>query len=170
MLVFYDLGSQMKLHSGKIVDVVVTSVQVFGLFCRYDGDTDLLVLIPEISWTASFCSCKQIADVGDTITVVILRVDEPTGKVSASIKQRFKNPWNSDALDVGKTYTANVIRHVQIADRCDCGPAYLLEIVPGAFAMLCTSESIMVPGDTCDVTITKSNPDAKAITIRANAR
>ena len=160
----------MKLHAGQVVDVIVTSVQVFGLFCQYDGDTDLLVLIPEISWTASFCSCEQIADVGETITVVILRIDEPSGKISASIKQRFDNPWDSDALDVGKTHTANVIRHVPTADRCDDGPAYLLEIVPGAFAMLCTPGSDMVAGDSCDVTIATSNRDAIAITIeRANA-
>ena len=160
----------MKLHAGQVVDVTVTSVQVFGLFCQYDGDTELLVLIPEISWTASFCSCEQIADVGDSITVLILRVDEPTGKISASMKQRFDNPWDSGALAVGQTHNANVIRHVTTADRCDDGPAYLLEITPGAFAMLCTCESDLVVGDSCDVTITESKPDVRAIAItRANA-
>ena len=160
----------MKLHEGQVVDVIVTSVQVFGLFCQYDGDTDLLVLIPEISWTASFCSCKQIADVGDSITVRILAVDESSGKIAGSIRQRHPDPWKTDALNAGQSYTANVLRHVETADRCDGGPAYLLEIVPGAYAMLCTSESDLVAGDTCDVTIVESKPDAHAITItRANA-
>ena len=143
---------------------------MYGLFCEYDGDTELLVLIPEISWTASFCSCDQIADVGDSITVKILAVDESSGKIAGSIRHRFPDPWNTDALDVGRTYAATVIRHVETADRCDGGPAYLLEIIPGAFVMLCTSGSDLVPGDVCDVTIATSNPDAHAVSIsRVNA-
>ena len=160
----------MKLHTGQVVDVTVTSVQVYGLFCRYDGDTDLLVRIPEISWTASFCSCDQIAKTGDSVTVKILAVDESSGRISGSIRQRFSDPWKTDALDVGQTYAATVIRHVESADRCDDGPAYLLEIAPGAFAMLCTCESDLVVGKTCDVTITESKAEVRAIAItRANA-
>lgn len=160
----------MKLHAGQVVDVIVKSAQTYGLFCEYDGDTELLVLIPEISWTASFCSCDQIADVGDSITVKILAVDEASGKIAGSIRHRFPDPWSTDALDVGRTYTATVIRHVETADRCDNGPAYLMEIIPGSFVMLCTSDSDLVPGDVCDVTITTSNPDAHAVSVsRANA-
>ena len=160
----------MKLHAGQVVDVIVISVQTYGLFCEYDGDTELLVLIPEISWTASFCSCDQIADVGDSITVKILAVDESSGKIAGSIRQRFPDPWNTDALDVGRTYAATIIRPVEMADRCNDGPAYLLEIVPGAFVMLCTSDSDLVPGDVCNVTITISNPDVHSVAIsRVNA-
>jgi len=155
----------LKLHVGQVVDVTVKSVQVFGLFCQYDCDTELLVLIPEVSWIASFCSCEQIADVGDSITVVILRVDEPSGKISASIKKRFNNPWGSGALDIGQTHNASVMRRVTKADRCDDGPAYLLEIIPGAYAMLCTSDTSMVAGDSCKVTIVNSNPVAQSIAI-----
>lgn len=162
----------MKLRVGQVVEVTVASVQIFGVFCQYDGDTDLLVLIPEISWTASFCSCQQIADVGDSITVKILAIDESSGKIAGSIRQRFPDPWKTDALTVGKSYAANVVRHVESADRCNNGPAYLLEIIPGSFVMLCTSgtDARFAPGDTCNVTITTSNPDAHAVAISlANA-
>ena len=156
----------MKLQTDQIVDVTVTSVQVFGLFCQYDGDTDLLVLIPEISWTASFCSCEQIADVGDTVTVKIIAIDESSGKIAGSMRQRFPDPWKTDTLDAGQSHTANVVRHVKSADRCDDGPAFLLEIVPGALVMLCTSQLELVAGDTCDVTIVESKPDAHAIKVK----
>ena len=160
----------MKLSAGQVVNVIVKSVQTYGLFCEFDGDTELLVLIPEISWTASFCSCDQTADVGDSITVKILAVDDSSGKIAGSIRHRFPDPWGTDALDVGRTYAATVIRHVETADRCNHGPAYLVEIIPGAFAMLCTSASDLMPGDACDVTITESNPDKHAVTIsRVNA-
>lgn len=155
----------MKLHAGQVVDVMVKSVKTYGLFCEYDGDTELLVLIPEISWTASFCSCDQIADVGDSITVKILAVDEASGKVAGSIRRRFPDPWQTNVLDVGRTHSATVVRYVETADRCDDGPAYLLELVPGAFAMLCGADSDLVIGDLCNVTITRSNPDARAVAI-----
>ena len=48
------------LATGQIVDVEVRSVAVFGLFCRGE-EQEVLVLIPETSWVASFCSCQQFA-------------------------------------------------------------------------------------------------------------
>ena len=160
----------MKLRADQVVDVTVKSVQVYGLFCEYDDDTDLLVLIPEVSWTASFCSCEQIADVGDSLTVKILAVDESSGKIAGSIRRRFPDPWPTDALNVGRKHTATVIRRVESADRCGGGPAYLLELIPGAYVMLCISDANMERGDLCDVTITVSNPKAHAVEISlANA-
>ena len=155
----------MNLQIDQIVDVTVKSVQVFGLFCTYEGDAELVVLIPEISWTASFCSCEQIADVGDLITVKILNIDDPSGEIAASIRHRFPDPWKTDLLNVGQSHSAKIVRHVENADRCDDGPGYLLELVPGAFVMLCTTKTALVPGNTYDVTITESNPGAHAIAV-----
>lgn len=150
---------------GQTVDVIVKSVQTYGLFCAYDEHTELLVLTPETSWTASYCSCDQFADVGDLITVKILHIDNDRGKIAASVRHRFPDPWATDSLQIDRRYAAKIVRNVQSADRCNGGTGHLLELVPGAFVMLCASNSHLVPGDTCDVIITDSNPDSHAVKI-----
>jgi len=112
-------------------------------------------------------SCEQVAAVGELITVKILDIDESSGRIAGSIRQKFPNPWGTDALEVGQSYSATVLRFVECADRCNNGPAYLLEIIPVALVMLCTTEteSDIVPGGMCNVRNIASNPSARAVTI-----
>ena len=90
---------------GDIVEVEVVSVAVFGLFCRY-GEQEVLVLIPEISWIASYNSCEQFAAPGDRFRVKVLRVDDVSGQASGSIIALHPNPWQSDKLALGTEYRA----------------------------------------------------------------
>ena len=115
------------LAAGQIIEVKVQAVAVFGLFCRHE-EQDVLVLIPEISWIASFDSCQQVAEPGDRLTVKVIHVDSDTGKVSASIKQLYPDPWTDGSLAPGTEYQARVVRFVEKADRCKGGPGYLLEL------------------------------------------
>lgn len=64
-----------------------------------------MVQTPEILWTASFCSSKQIDDVGDSIIDKILAVDDSPCKIAGSIRQRHPDSWKTDALNPG-----NIIR------------------------------------------------------------
>jgi predicted RNA-binding protein with RPS1 domain len=123
------------LAIGDVVEVEVRTVAVFGIFCRH-GEQEVLVLIPEISWVASFCSCKQFAEAADRLTVKITNVDAKTGKIAASIKALHPDPWASGDLSPGTEHNARVIRYVEKADRCNDGPAYLIEMVSGAYVML----------------------------------
>lgn len=119
-----------------ILDVEVRSAEVFGLFCRA-GAQEVLVLIPETSWVASFCSCQQFAAPGDQFRVQVLRVDAKTGQASASIKAMHPDPWPSGRLAVGTLHQARVVRAIDSADRCGGGPGHLLELLPGAYVVLC---------------------------------
>lgn len=127
------------LAVGDIVDVTVTSPQVFGVFCRADSN-DMLVVIPETSWIASFNSCMQFAQPGDRLQVKIKNIDLPTGKIAASVKDIYPNPWDTGQIIVGAKYNARVVRFVANADRCNDKAGYLVELLPGGFAMLPAGE------------------------------
>ena len=142
----------------------VTNVQVFGVFCRHH-DQDLLVRIPETSWIASASSCQQFAQPGDTLTVKILHVDSESGKIAATIKGRHPDPWETDQLDAGCRYTARVVRRVEKSDRCNDQPAFLIELLPGAFAMLCQTQRSFAPGDQVAVIIRSSDPRKRAVEV-----
>ncbi len=152
------------LKVGDVVDAVVTRVQVFGIFCSYRQE-DILVLIPETSWIASACSCEQFAQPGDILTVKVLHIDAAAGRVAATIKGRHSNPWETHELNVGCRYDALVVHRVEKSDRCNDQPAYLLELMPGAFTMLCDTTMTLEPGDHVAVIITSSNPDRLAVTV-----
>lgn len=149
--------------AGDILDVEVRSVAVFGLFCRA-GDQELLVLIPETSWVASYCSCQQFAAEGDCFRVQVLHADAESGKVSASIKSLHPDPWPSGRLAVGTVHQARVVRAIESADRCGGGPGHLLELLPGAFVVLCGESSVVV-GQSCPVRVVASDFSRRAVRV-----
>jgi hypothetical protein len=152
------------LTAGQVVEVEVRTAAVFGLFCRH-GEQEVLVLAPEISWVASFCSCAQFAAPGDRFTVKVVHADPASGKVSASIKAMHPDPWAGGLLAPGTERQARVARFVESADRCGDGPGYLLELLPGAYAILCGGVPPMEVGQTCGVTVVESNFSKRAVRV-----
>jgi hypothetical protein len=152
------------LAAGEIVEVQVQTVAVFGLFCRHEGQ-EVLVLIPETSSVASFNSCLQFATPGDQLTVKVIHVDATDGKAAGSIKALHPDPWAAGLLAPGTDYQARVVRLVETADRCDDGPAYLLELLPGAYVMLCGSGPPLEVGQSCAVTVVESDSAKRALRV-----
>ena len=148
----------MELQNGMSVEVVVSSVQVYGLWCIYDGRAEMLINIPETSWIASFNSCEQFSEAGDSLRVKILNIDDASGRIAASIRAQFPSPWESDSLRLNQQYAGKIARFVESADRCGNGPAHLVELIPGSFAMLPYADCNYEIGQTVNVIITELNP------------
>src|SRR4029434_8011752 len=119
-LCFSECTVQM-LESGDVVEVEVRTVAVFGVFCRH-GEQEVLVLIPETSWIASYCSCHQFAEPGDRLTVKVLHVDAVRGQAAASVTALHPDPWPGGLLEPGTEHQARVVRAVEDADRCGGSP------------------------------------------------
>ena len=123
-----------------IIAVEIKNIQVYGLFCTYQS-LDILVLIPELSWVASFNSSDQFASVGDNITIIVTGVDLQNNRNSGSIKACHPNPWSTKQILLGASYSARVVRFVKNSDRCNNNSAYLIELLPGSFVMLSAQEN-----------------------------
>ncbi len=117
----------------------------------------MLILIPEISWIASFSSCQQFAEPGDRFSAKITHVDQHTGKIAATLKGQHPNPWESGQLAINTEHQARVVRYVDKADRCNDAPGYLIELLPGAYAMLCADGLSLKQNQLCTVTICESD-------------
>jgi len=142
------------LAPGDILEVEVRTVAVFGLFCRA-GEQEVLVLIPEISWVASFSSCLQFAAPGDRFRVRVLHADAESGKLSAGIKAMHPDPWPTGRLEPGTVHEARVVRRIENADRCGGGSGHLLELLPGAYVVLCGTHQL-ASGQSCQVRVVAS--------------
>lgn len=152
------------LVSGDTVTAEVLAVRVFGIFCAYDKQ-EIQVLIPDISWIASFNSCTQFASPGDQLQVKIIHVDAAGGRIAGTIKGMYADPWESNQLEVGTIFSSKVIRRVDQANRCNERPGYLVELMPGAYAVLCAKNSSLTPGEHCSVIVNAVNRRQHAVRI-----
>lgn len=80
----------------KLFDVVlgkVTNITEFGAFVELEPAIEGLIHISELSWTNNFKHPKEILSCGEKIKVKILNIDKINRKLSLSLKQATKNPY-----------------------------------------------------------------------------
>ena len=152
----------MKIQVGQKITVTVTKVAEFGVFCQWKEKT-VLIVIPETSWIASYNSCLQFTSPGDTHEVLITGINSTGSDLSASIRALYPNPWLQNSLAYGTIHRAKIVRSVEQSDRCNNCAAYLVEIMPGTYAMLCDEEFALQKDDFCSVVITESTPEKYSI-------
>lgn len=83
------IGSKIK---GK-----VSSITDYGLFVEVAKGVEGLVHISEISWTDRITDLNKTFAVGDEIEAVVVSFDKDNRRISLSIKQLEKSPWDAVA-------------------------------------------------------------------------
>lgn len=81
----YAVGSTLK---GR-----VTNIQNYGIFVELERGIEGLVHISEISWTRKFINLHETFAIGDAIEAKVIGVDSKDRKISLSIKQLERDPW-----------------------------------------------------------------------------
>lgn len=87
------IGSDVKAESkikGKI-----SSITEYGMFVEIQPGVEGLVHISEVSWTDRIENLNDHFKVGEEIEAVIVGVDKENRKLSLSLKQLGKSPWES---------------------------------------------------------------------------
>jgi small subunit ribosomal protein S1 len=84
---------EQKYPEDSVVQGRITNIQNYGIFVELEKGIEGLVHISEISWTKKFINLKDTFAIGDTIEVKVLGVDPGQRKISLSIKQLEKDPW-----------------------------------------------------------------------------
>jgi small subunit ribosomal protein S1 len=94
-------------HSGT-----VRNFTNFGLFVELEEGIDGLVHISDLSWEKKIKHPSEFCNVGDTIDVVVLELDQDQRRMSLGHKQLQENPWEvfETIFAVGSTHTATVVR------------------------------------------------------------
>lgn len=94
-----------KLEVGARIKGTVSSITDYGLFVEIEKGIEGLVHISEISWTNRISDLSKQFKVGQEIEVAIVALDKENRRMSLSIKQLEKNPWESIAeqFNVGQT-------------------------------------------------------------------
>ncbi len=82
-----------KFPAGTIVKGRITNIQNYGIFVELEKGIEGLVHISEVSWTKKFINLSDAFAIGDTIEAKVISVAVSERKISLSIKQLEKDPW-----------------------------------------------------------------------------
>jgi len=80
-----------SLNAGTVVEGIVTNVTPYGLFLDLGG-VEGLIHISELSW-GRVAHPREVAAIGDRLSVLVMEMDEDRGRVSLSLKKAVPNPW-----------------------------------------------------------------------------
>lgn len=88
----------------------ISSITDYGLFVEVAKDIEGLVHISEISWTDRITDLNKRYKVGEEIEVLIVSLDKENRRMSLSIKQLDKNPWESieEKFKIGDKVTGKI--------------------------------------------------------------
>lgn len=133
-----------ELHEGMLVKGTVVSVRDFGAFLDIGGLQGLLP-ISEIGWDRVEDIYARLT-VGETMDVVITRMDTQSNRISLSLKQTLSDPWNEAEAKYpqGTFHTGTVVRLMKFGAFVNLGPGVdgLLHI-----SKLGKGKRIVHPGD-----------------------
>lgn len=92
---------QMKasIEGGTRVKGKVSSITDYGLFVEVQKGVEGLIHISEISWTDRITDLKKHFRPGDEVEALVISLDKENRRMSLSIKQLEKNPWETVAQE-----------------------------------------------------------------------
>ena len=161
----------LELAEGQIRTGIVRSVRDFGAFVDLDG-VDGLLHVSEMSWKR-VQDPNTIVQPGQTVKVVVLRLDREKRKISLGLKQLEASPWDNieDKYHPGDTFQGTVTRTQ------DFGA--FVELEPGVEGLVHVSEltdrrvfrvaDFVKPGQQVTVKILNIDPELKRISLSIKA-
>ena len=86
-------GIESKFPLNTSVMGKVTNLTDYGFFAEIDEGVEGLVHVSEINWTNKNIHPSKVVQLGDSLEVMILEVDEEKRRISLGVKQLTENPW-----------------------------------------------------------------------------
>jgi small subunit ribosomal protein S1 len=88
----------------------VVSVTDYGAFVELEKGIEGLIHVSEMSWSKRAVHPSKVVNVGDTVEVQVLGVDEGNRRISLGLKQTEPNPWQALAQlhPIGSTISGKV--------------------------------------------------------------
>ncbi len=98
------------IAEGQTCEGTVTRIMDFGVFVDLGG-AEGLVPMRELSWERD-AKAEDLVKIGDTVEVLIQRVDTVTERISLSLRALRQNPWDAFQAQYrqGDVLTAKIIR------------------------------------------------------------
>jgi len=86
-------GIENKFPLNTSVMAKVTNLTDYGFFAEIESGVEGLVHVSEIDWTNKNIHPSKVVELGHSLEVMILEVDEEKRRISLGVKQLTENPW-----------------------------------------------------------------------------
>ncbi|OKY25515.1 30S ribosomal protein S1 [Thalassotalea sp. PP2-459] len=80
----------------------VTNLTDYGCFVEIQEGVEGLVHVSEMDWTNKNIHPSKVVNLGDTVEVMVLEIDEERRRISLGLKQCVPNPWEEFAKNFSK--------------------------------------------------------------------
>lgn len=161
-------GKVFEVHQvGDVVEGTVRRLSDYGAFVDLGG-IDGLLHISEMSWMR-INHPREVLKEGQKINVMILKLDQGTGKISLGLRQVLPDPWNEikDNYRIGQKLNVTINRMVQ--------SGAFVKLAEGAEAFLPVSEishrriakpqDVLAENQEVEVTIIDLRPDERRMVL-----
>ncbi len=103
-------GIDPAIQVGSRVKGRISSIADYGFFLEIQPGVEGLVHISEISWTDRVTDLHKYFKVSDIVETVVVSLDKENRRMSLSIKQLEKNPWDaiSEQYEIGQKIKGKV--------------------------------------------------------------
>lgn len=160
-----------ELAEGQVRSGVVRSIREFGAFVDLGG-VDGLIHVSDISWHR-VDNPASVLQVGQTVQVKILKIDQQNRKISLGLKQLQEDPWHT----LENRFPPGTLASGKITRLTDFGA--FVEIEPGIEGLIHVSElahqhvrrpsDVVRAGQEVQVRVLKVDPVHKRISLSLKA-
>ena len=86
-----------RYPEGTKINGQVTNLTDYGCFVEIEDGVEGLVHVSEMDWTNKNIHPSKVVNLGDTVDVMVLEIDEERRRISLGLKQCIDNPWETFA-------------------------------------------------------------------------
>src|SRR5215475_5810337 len=157
-----------SLQEKQIVEGVVKNITDYGAFVDLGG-VDGLLHVTDIAWRR-FSHPTEVRQVGQTVTVQIIKINHETQRISLGMKQLQTDPWEG----VAAKYPVGVQFKGKVTNVTDYGA--FVELEPGVEGLVHVSEmswvkknmapsKLVTPGTEVDVAVLEVDSNKRRISL-----
>jgi small subunit ribosomal protein S1 len=157
-----------SLKEGQVIEGVVKNITDYGAFVDLGG-VDGLLHVTDIAWRR-VSHPTEVLNVGQTVTVQIIKINPDTQRISLGMKQLMTDPWEG----VGAKYPVGAKFNGKVTNVTDYGA--FVELEPGVEGLVHVSEmswvkknvapsKIVTPGTDVDVQVLEVDSNKRRISL-----
>ena len=157
-----------NLEEGQVVEGVVKNITDYGAFVDLGG-IDGLLHVTDMAWRR-VNHPSEIVQIGETVKVQIIRVNQETHRISLGMKQLESDPWDT----IGQKYPMGTRVTGRVTNITDYGA--FVELEPGIEGLIHVSEmswtkknihpgKIVSTSENVDVVILEVDPGKRRISL-----
>jgi small subunit ribosomal protein S1 len=120
---------------GTVITGVVRNLTNYGAFIEIEEGIDGLLHVSDMSWVRKVAHPSEVVSKGDTVTCVVLNVDQERKRIALGLKQMASDPWEGD---IPGRYHPGDVKKGKVTKLTNFG--VFVELEPGLEGLLHISE------------------------------